>query len=197
MENEMKNRLWLVMIILVVALAMAAAPSGAKEWKGVDFPDQIQIDGTTLALNGLGLRQATALKVRVYIAGLYVAEKSGDPQAILQSGSPKRLVLHFLRSVGSPDLTQAWEDGFQKNAADEIGVLRERIEKIKSFTKDMKTGQRLTFTYKPGTGIVVDIDGAIMGTVEGDDFSKAFLSIWLGPNPPNQKLKDGLLGAAT
>jgi hypothetical protein len=190
----MKNRFWLITIVLAIALAAAAVPSGAAEWKGVDFPDQIQVDGATLVLNGLGLRQATAFKVSVYIAGLYVTARSGDPQAILQSPAPKRLVLHFLRNVGSSDLTEAWDDGFQKNAADQIPVLKDRIEKIKSFTKDMKTGQKLTFTYRPGTGIVVDIDGAVMGTVEGDDFSKAFLSIWLGPNPPNKNLKNGLLG---
>ena len=193
----MKNKLWLVVIVLAISLGTAAVPAGAREWKGIDFPDQIQVDGANLVLNGLGLRQATAFKVSVYVAGLYVADKSGDPQAILQAPTPKRLVLHFLRNVGGSDLTQAWDEGFEKNAADQIPALKERIEKIKSFTKDMKTGQRLTFTYKPGTGIVTDIDGEVMGTVEGDDFSKAFLSIWLGPNPPNQKLKDGLLGAAT
>ena len=191
----MKDRLWLIMVVLAVALGMAAVPSGAKEWKGIDFPDQIRLDDATLVLNGLGLRQATALKVKVYIAGLYVVDRSGDPRAILESPTPKRLVLHFLRNVGSSDLTKAWDDGFENNAAAEIPVLRERIEKIKSFTKDMETGQKLIFTYKPGAGIEVEIDGAVMGTVEGDDFSKAFLSIWLGPNPPNQKLKDGLLGA--
>lgn len=192
----MKNKLWLIMVALAVALGVASAPAGAAEWKGIDFPDQIQIDGATLTLNGLGLRQATAFKVSVYIAGLYVSDRSNDPQSILQSSTPKRLVLHFLRNVGSPDLTKAWDDGFENNAAGQIPALKDRIEKIKSFTKDMKTGQRLTFTCKPGAGIVVDIDGYVMGTVEGDDFSKAFLSIWLGPNPPNQKLKEGLLSAA-
>jgi hypothetical protein len=183
------------MIVTAAALAAAAALSDAKEWKGIDFPDQIQVDGAALILNGLGLRQATAFNVSVYIAGLYLVDKSGDPQAILQSSKPKRLVLHFLRNVGSDDLTKSWDEGFKKNVADQIPVLKDRIEKIKSFTKDMKTGQELIFTYKMGTGIEVGIDGAVIGTVEGDDFSAAFLSIWLGYFPPNQNLKDGLLGA--
>lgn len=165
----------------------------AGQLKGVDLPDYIDIGNTRLVLNGMGLRQATAFKVNVYVAGLYIAEKSSDPEMILRSPSPKRLVLHFLRHVGSEDLTMAWDEGFEKNVPDKIPALKDRIEKIKGFTKDMRTGQKLTFTSLPGTGIQVDIDGAPVGTVGGDDFSKAFLAIWLGPNPPNQSLKDGLL----
>ena len=30
----------------------------------------------------------------------------------------------------------------------------------------------------------------------GDDFAKAFLSIWLGTDPPNPEIKAGLLGGA-
>jgi hypothetical protein len=192
----MNSRYWVSIVSIVVALGLITMPSEAKQLKGVTFPDEIKVDGTTLVLNGLGLRLATSLKVKVYVAGLYVAEKSGDPQAILSSPAPQRLVLHFLRDVGNEDLAQSWDDGFEKNSADQIPALKERIEKIKSFTKDMKTGQKLIFTYRPGTGIEVSIDDAVIGTVEGDDFSKAFLLIWLGPNPPNQGLKDGLLGLA-
>ena len=40
---------------------------------------------------------------------------------------------------------------------------------------DMKTGERLTFTHKPGGGIHVDVGGATKGTIKGDDFARAFL----------------------
>lgn len=176
-------------------MGAVAAPLEAGELKGVNFPDEITLDGAKLVLNGLGLRLATSLKVKVYIAGLYVTDRSEDPQAILQARSPKRLVLHFLRNVGNEDLIKAWDDGLKGNAAGQIPALKDRIEKIKNLTKDMKAAQELIFTYRPGSGIEVGIDGAVIGTVEGDDFSEAFFSIWLGPNPPNQGLKDGLLGA--
>jgi hypothetical protein len=40
----------------------------------------------------------------------------------------------------------------------------------------------------------VDVNGTVQGTITGDDFATAFLSIWLGAHPPNPGLKSGLLG---
>jgi len=70
----------------------------------------------------------------------------------------------------------------------------ERIEKLKSVMTDMKSGERLIFTFKPGSGVLVAVDGTGKGPVAGDDFAKALLSIWVGAHPPNESLKAGLLG---
>ena len=170
---------------------------GAAHGKGclkVNFPDQAMVDGTTLVLNGLGLRQATALKVNVYVAALYVAKPSTDSAAILAAPTPKQLVLHFVRSVGHSDLNKAWDEGFEANAKGQVTALKERIEKFKTLMADMKSGEQLTFTHKPGKGVAVDTGGTAKGIVEGDDFANALLSIWLGAHPPNTGLKAGLLG---
>ena len=42
----------------------------------------------------------------------------------------------------------------------------------------------------------VDVNGAVKGTIKGDDFAKAFLAIWLGGDPPNPEIKAGMLGGA-
>jgi hypothetical protein len=34
------------------------------------------------------------------------------------------------------------------------------------------------------------------GAVKDDDLAKAFLSIWLGADPPNPEIKGGLLGGS-
>jgi hypothetical protein len=162
----------------------------------VVFPAQIQVEGSTLNLNGLGLRQATMLKVNVYVAALYVAQVTADADALLKAATPKELVLHFLRDVHAADLSKAWDEGFEKNAKDRLPALKERIQTLKGWTADMKTGQRLSFTYQPGTGIHVKVNGALKGTIAGDDFANALLSIWLGAHPPNPGLKTGLLGGA-
>ena len=183
----------LLLVLLVLSTVCSVQTADAKECLSVSFPDQTTVGGNTLTLNGLGLRQATMLKVNVYVAGLYLAKPSTDPNAILAAPAPKQLILHFVRNVGRSDLNKAWEEGLEANAKDQLGALKERVEKLKTLMADVKTGERLSFTHNPG-GVSVDIAGAPKGRVEGDDFAKALLSIWLGPNPPNANLKAGLLG---
>ncbi len=184
--------------LLVIALtaALAAGVAQGKECKGVSFPDTAQVDGATLTLNGLGLRQATMFKVNVYVAALYVAKRSSDPNAILGAGSPSELILQFVRDVGAADISKGWEEGFEKNAKGELPALKERIAMLTGWMTDVKTGQRMTFIFTPGAGVQVNVNGAAKGTIKGDDFAKAFLSIWLGADPPNPEIKTGLLGGA-
>ena len=61
---------------------------------------------------------------------------------------------------------------------------------------DMQSGQRLPSLHTPGAGLQVEVNGTVQGTIPGDDFATAFLSIWLGAHPPNPGLKSGLLGGA-
>jgi hypothetical protein len=189
-----KMRRSLPAVLVSVMMVLSVGPVTGKECHGVNFPEQTTVQASPLTLNGLGLRQATMLKINVYVAALYVAQKSADANAILAANTPKQLVLHFVRDVDSKDLKEAWEEGFEHNAKAQMPVLKERIEKLKAWMVDMKSGQKLTFTHKPGVGIEVDVNGTMKGTIEGDDFAKAFLSIWLGAKPPNPGLKEGLLG---
>ena len=56
----MRLRLLSLLFIGVVTMFGAGMAQG-KECKDVSFPDQAQVDGINLTLNGLGLRQATVL----------------------------------------------------------------------------------------------------------------------------------------
>ena len=180
---------------LVIAMLGAGVAQG-KECKGVNFPDQAQVEGTNLTLNGLGLRQATVFKVNVYVAALYVAKTSNDANALLGANAPSQLILQFVRNVGADDLRKGWSEGFEKNSKDQLPALKDRIATLNGWMTDVKTGERLTFTSKPGAGVTVNVNGVVKGTVKGDDFAKAFLAIWLGGDPPNPEIKAGMLGGA-
>ena len=187
----MRTRLFVIGVVTV----MCAAGAYARDCKGVSFPEQTQVAGSTLTLNGLGLRQATIFKVNVYVAALYVVKTSGDANAVLDANAPYEMVLHFVRDVGTGDIAKGWNEGMARNSAGQPPGLQERLATLSSWMADLKSGQRMIFSFKPGAGVQVTVDGTVKGTINGDDFGRALLSMWLGV-PPNPELKAGLLGGA-
>lgn len=186
----------LIFLLAGVSVLLGIGTVHARECAGISFPEELRSGGATLKLNGLGLREATVFKVDVYVAALYVVQTSPSADAILNSNTPKELILRFVRDVDRADVNKGWQEGFEKNAEGALPLLKERIEAFKQMMPDMKTGQRLRLVHKPGAGIQVDIDNAVKGTVKGDDFARALFSIWLGSHPPNPGLTAGLLGGA-
>jgi hypothetical protein len=180
--------------VLVLLTLSVATPATAGELAGVTLPDQIQVDSRTLVLNGMGLREATFLKVDVYVAGLYLETKSSDPAAIIHSDQAKRLVMKFVRAVGRKDLVKAWDESFEEGAGASLPALKDRVATLDSYMSDVPNGAVMSFTYLPGTGVTVDVQGVTKGVIAGTDFSQALFGIWLGSHPPNPGLKDGLLG---
>src|SRR5260221_10330987 len=135
--DKMKSHTKRIMIPAFLIAALGAGAAHAKECKGVNFPDQAQVEGSNLMLNGLGLRQATAFKVNVYVAALYVAKTSSDASAILGATTPSELILQFVRNVGADDLRKGWSEGFEKNSKDKLPALTERIAMLNGWMADV------------------------------------------------------------
>lgn len=179
------------LLALAVTLAL---PARAGERAGVRMPDQISAGGKTLVLNGLGVREATFLKVDVYVAGLYLEEKSSDPDAIINAEQTRKIVMEFVRKVKKSDITEAWNEGFEKNGGSDLPALGERLAILNSWMPELKRGDTMAFTYLPGEGVEVEVNGASRGKISGEDFARVLWSIWLGPHPPNKGLRKGMLG---
>ena len=180
--------------LMALLAAGTLGSAQARTCHGVEFAERAQVNGADLVLNGLGMRKATFLKVNVYVAALYVPHPSHDAQPLLDPNTPAELVLHFVRGVGVGDLRKAWGEGFEKTAASQLPALSTRIATLSGWMSDVKSGQQLVFVRQPGAGIQVTVDGLTKGTIPGADFARAFLAIWLGPEPPNPELRSGLLG---
>lgn len=181
----------LAALISLPALAVAT-PAFAGELLGIAMDDRIEVDGTELVLNGLGLREATFLKVDVYVAGLYLTQESSDADAILAANEPKRIALHFVRKVKKSKIAEAWDEGFAKT--DPGGIHKQALSRLNGMMVDFDEGDRMSFTHRPGTGVEVSVNGSSKGVLEGDAVARALWAIWLGPEPPNEGLKTGMLG---
>jgi hypothetical protein len=178
-------------LFLTLLLATAAADAQEATCRDISFPRHVQVNGSDLTLNGLGVRKATFLKVNVYVAAYYVGLPGHDPKPLIEADGPQQLTLQFVRNVGVDDLRKAFVEGFERVPASGLG---ERVARLNGWMTDMKTGQRLTFVRLPHAGVQITVNGVQKGVIEGADFSRALISIWLGPTPPNPELKAGLLG---
>jgi hypothetical protein len=159
---------------------------------GVTLPDTVQVGGTTLVLNGLGLR--TKFFVKVYVAGLYLERKSSDASAILKADAPKRIVMQFLHGASKNQMADAFEESFTNNSPDAQKTMKADIDRLLGALEPVKKGDQMIFTYLPGTGTTFAVNGTEKLTVAGPAFGQVLFSVWLGPKPPNADLKKGMLG---
>jgi Chalcone isomerase-like len=159
---------------------------------GVTLPDTIQARGTPLVLNGMGLR--TKYGFKVYVAGLYLQQKSSDPDAIVKSDAPKRIVMQFLHAASKSQMADAFSESFRDNAPDAEAVSKPDADRFLSQLDAVHSGDQMVFTYIPGTGTIFVLNGGEKLTVPGPAFAQLRFSVWFGPKPPNSELKTGLLG---
>ncbi len=176
--------------VLACLALLIAPPAYAAKKEGVTMPDTIEVAGQKLVLNGLGVREATVFNVNVYVAGLYLPQKVTSPMVILATDQPWRIVLSFVRDVEREKMVDAWKEGF----GHQKGSHGAGLATLNKAMTDMKEKDTMVFTYVPGTGTTIEVKGAKKGTVEGPDFAKALLGIWIGSSPPNEGLKKGMLG---
>jgi hypothetical protein len=174
-------------------MVLMVNPVHAAECLGVTLPDRFELGNESLVLNGMGARLATMLKVKVYVAGLYLRVRSSDPKTIISTDQPRHLELHFVRDVDRKEITDAWTEGFKTNAGDKFASLADEIKTLNDAMTDLPKGSRLTFSYQPEAGTTVSINNEKKAVIQGADFASALIGIWLG-EPPNKEIKTGLLG---
>lgn len=179
-------------MLLTLALLTLPMISQAGTLNNVTLPDSVQAGTTTLVLNGMGLR--TKYMVKVYVAGLYLAQKSSDPQAILKADAPKRIIMHFVRNVSKSQITDGFTESFEGNAPDAAKNLKPEIDRLFAALDSVKDGDEIVFTYLPGVGTSLSIAGKEKLTIASTAFAEMIFSVWLGPKPPNAALKKGILG---
>jgi hypothetical protein len=181
-------------MLLAVALFLLGPSRNlqAASLAGVNLPDSAEVGGKLLVLNGLGLRSESMVKV--YVAGLYLEQKSSDPSVIIEGKGPKQLVIQFLHDASKKQMAIAFAESFSENAPDAEATMKGDIYRFLGELEPVKAGDQMVFTYDPAMGATLSINGKEKLTVAGQAFSQVLFSVWLGPKPPTANLKKGILG---
>lgn len=179
--------------------ATSTAAPEAVETSGVAFPGVVNVAGNNLQLNGAGTRYRFVVKV--YAAGLYLGARAATPDAVYNASGPKRLHVVMLREIDANELGRLFTRGMQDNAPREAfsksipGTLR--MSEIFSNRRRLAAGDSFSVDWVPGTGTTVLVNGQPQGApIREPEFFTALMSIWLGPRPADDALKNALLGQA-
>lgn len=189
--------------LAVVAIALAIGIGGAAyaqpvELEGVKFEPTVQVGGQALQLNGAGIRTRAIFKV--YVAGLYVPQKSTDADALLAQKGPRRVAIHMLRNVDADTFATSLADGLKANHSEQqLAAFKAQSYALTATLKaigEAKKGDAIFFEFTPEAGTRIVVNGQPRGNpIAGEDFFTAVLRIWLGNRPADSDLKKGMLGA--
>lgn len=161
----------------------------------VTLPATLKAGESELVLNGGGLREK--LWIDLYVGGLYMETKSSDAKAIVASDKPMAVKLEIVsKLITSDKMVSAINEGFEKSTGGNMAPLQSKINKfIETFKKEeISEGNVFDIVYVPGVGVQSKKAGVVQSTIEGLDFKQALFGIWLGDQPADKNLKEGMLG---
>lgn len=182
-------------IAFVLFLLIAASTNAQQTISGVILPATYKVGNDNLILNGGGVR--VKLFMDIYVAGLYVKTKSSDGSAIAKANEPSAVKLQITSSLVTSDrMKDAILEGFKKSTGGNTAPLQAKIDKfVKVFSLEpiVKTNV-FDITYTPVVGVQITKNGKVLETIDGIDFKAALWGIWLGNDPADKGLKEGMLG---
>lgn len=187
----------------VLLLALSLPALAALEAAGVKFEDTMKVGAGDTVINGVGVRGV--LFIKGYAMALYLPQKTTAAAEAISMKGAKRARIVLLRDTSGETFADALPSGIRKNHSEQEAVpLNARIEALKatmlSITNTPK-GAVIHFDWLPevGGGVTrLTINGEKKGEdIPGEDFYRAVLKIWLGEQPVQSDLKEGLLGKAS
>jgi len=185
-----KKIFFLVFVLILISTNVFGIKIG-----DVLLPDSIPIGKEVLVLNGAGIRKKFFIKL--YVAGLYVKQKTSSADKILNSDMPIAIRLHIIsKLISSKNMEKATREGFEKATGGNLAGLEEKINEFIFLFKSepIKKHDVFDFIYIPTEGVHAIKNGKELKLIKGEDFKKALFGIWLSDNCVQEDLKEALLG---
>ena len=180
--------------IAVLAFFMMCSVSFALDADEVKLPDVIKSGTSDLVLNGSGIR--TKLFLDLYVGGLYLDQKSTDVEMLAKADKAMAIKLTITsRMISGSKMASATNDGFEKSTEGNTDPIQAEIaEMISVLKEDIVVGDTFDFIYNPVEGTKIIKNGKVKATIKSVEFKKALFGIWLGSDPVQDDLKEGMSG---
>jgi len=182
-------------IVTILALMIAVSVSAQTKVAGYAMPNTVLANGTTLKMNGGGMREK--LFWDLYVGVLYLESKSSDANQIMKADKPMSIKLRITSGmIDKENMEEAIRDGFGKSTNGKVAPLKTDIDNLikKGFAADIVIGDVFDLIYVPGKGTVLAKNNKMLVNIKGLAFKKALFGIWLCDKPADSDLKKQMLG---
>lgn len=184
-------------ILLLICCLLLSWNASALDVAGVKLADSVHLSSRDLMLNGAGLR--TRFFFKVYVAALYLGEKTHAAEAALNQSGVKRVSMHILREISDKKMLNAFNEAIVANHTP--AEMQSLEPQLKEFTAvfhaigKVKEGDVVDLDYFPESGTQIILNGVQRGNnIPGAAFNRALLKVWLGDKPAQDDLKQEMLG---
>ncbi len=163
---------------------------------GLVLEDKIKVHGQELFLNGAGTRNK--FFIDIYVGSLYVVSPTNDAASIVNSSTIKSMHLDIvsswihrklLKSALRSELKSSSTEEEMEQLEDEIDIF------LSAFSEEIEKGDKFIFNIIPGVGVEVYKNNKLIKFIQGDQFSKRLIRLWIGNTPVDKKLKIDILGS--
>lgn len=180
----------LLVLVGLAGLALSS-PAFSAEYEGVNLPDTTQVADQTLVLNGYGMREKFFMDI--YVGALYLPATTSSADTAINDNVPKKITMSFLyRKLSKEKMLGIFTEALEKNP--ETAAMTSEINQLKAmFDQDVFKGDVIAIEYDPAAGTSISFNGKKKGTVAGEAIMRGLWGIFVGPNPPTEELKEGML----
>ncbi len=184
---------WRVRLVAGVLALCMARPAWAGSLVGVSMPDTLEVGGAHVVLNGMALRTYSFLRIRIYVAGLYLEHRSSDADAIMASSEAKLFRFNFVRDVSAEAARRSWRQSLGANCTDPCRLPDGAEDKFLAKVPAVHAGDISAFLFQP-SGLTISLNGQALGTVTDAGFAHVIMASFIGEHPTAPDVKRALLG---
>jgi len=180
-----------LLLIMIAGLLLATEPALALEVAGVQLQPQLAVGGETLQLNGYGIRKKFFLKI--YVGSLYTAQPVTTTAQALAAPGGKLIRMDFLyKHLEKEKIVGAFAEGFEKNSP---GLIDSAPAKafLRWFNADFVAGDQVDLILDADGTVSASHNGRQLGRVTDPALARGVLLIYLGDQPADDDLKEGML----
>ena len=184
-----------IVLAAIICVALAVPTHAQLTVNGVTLPATMEVGASSIRLNGGGIRKKLFFKL--YVGGLYLANRQADANAIINADEAMAVKLQVTSEmINSDNMSEVIIEGFEKSTGGNVAPVKDRITKfIDTFKKSaVIEGDVFDIVYLPGIGVQSYKNDRLQSTIEGFDFKKALFGIWLSDTPADENLKQAMLG---